>query len=445
MPITSKAILDAQPGDLLRDDQVPGLHLRVFAGRKAFYLYFRTKEGRERRPKVGDYGVLTLDQARRAARDMLTVVALGRDPMAERRTARDAPTMDDLCTDYISKYAVGKKVRSMLEDKRQIDNHIKPRLGTRKVHSIKLADIDALHRSLKDTPYQANRVLALLSCMFNLAEKWEWRAPHTNPCRHVDRYTERKRKRYMLAGEAPKIAALLASQEADRPQAVAFIYILILSGARPEEISRARPEWIEPRGAGGVLKLPDSKTGDRPVYLPPQVMALISRLPPSRGTLLGIKSPKALWTWVRKASGIPDLRMYDLRHTFASAALKAGYSLDQIGELLGHANTQTTKRYAHLVDDAAQMAVAGTATLLEQMMSLPTVEHVGPEVEGGDAHDEPTELAGSQLQKELGVLNTERVDGRSRQDEHDERDHHKDRQDSPGDAAHGGFFAQRLL
>ena len=113
----------------------------------------------------------------------------------------------------------------------------------------------------------------------------------------------------------------------------------------------------------------DTKTGSRPVYLPPQVMSLLAQLPTPNGTLTGLKSPKHLWDCIREEAGCPDLRLYDLRHTFASAALRAGYSLEQIGELLGHKNTQTTKRYTHLQDEAAQEAVASTALMLEGMMA----------------------------------------------------------------------------
>jgi integrase len=167
--------------------------------------------------------------------------------------------------------------------------------------------------------------------------------------------------------EAPKIGALLSSWEARRPESVAFIYLLVLSGARPEEIARARPEWVRSLPIGGRLDLPDSKTGAKPVYLPPQVMDLLARLPKG-DTLTGIRSPKALWEIIRVEAGCPDLRLYDLRHTFASAALQAGYTLEQIGELLGHKNTQTTKRYAHLIDGHAQRAAADTANVLEGMM-----------------------------------------------------------------------------
>jgi integrase len=122
----------------------------------------------------------------------------------------------------------------------------------------------------------------------------------------------------------------------------------------------------------GVLRLPDSKTGARPVYLPPAAMRLVDALPPMRdGTLLGIKSPKALWADVRREANVPTLRMYDLRHTFASTLLEAGYTLAQIGELLGHASEQTTKRYTHLLEGKAHEAATAAATILEQRMALP--------------------------------------------------------------------------
>jgi len=146
---------------------------------------------------------------------------------------------------------------------------------------------------------------------------------------------------------------------------VAFIYLLILSGARKGEIAAARPEWLD----GDVLRLPDSKTGEKPVYLPPAAMAVIARLPRTRsGTLTGILDPKKFWEGIRTRAGCPDLRMHDLRHTFASAAISAGLTLAQIGELLGHSSTQTTQRYAHLIEEAAHTAAAQTADVMVARM-----------------------------------------------------------------------------
>lgn len=366
--LTNNTIAMALPGDTLLDDNCPGLHLRCFPKRKSFYLRFRTKTGQQRRPKIGDYPVIGIDQARQIAKNLIVSAMLGNDPMLERQAARGAPTVADLTERYLREYAAKKKPRSYAEDSRQIAAYIAPKLGKMRVQAVEYEDISSVHQDLKSTPYQANRVLALLSTMFTLAEKWRLRPPHSNPCRHVNRYTERKRQRYMQSDEGPKIEAWLASQKVAYPQFVAFVYLLMFSGARPEEIARARREWVKPLNIGGVLELPDSKTGARPVYLPPQVMELIACLPQNYDTLTGIQSPKRFWYRLRREVGCRDLRLYDLRHTFASAALKAGYSLDQIGELLGHRNTQTTKRYAHLISESAQQATAATAGILEQMM-----------------------------------------------------------------------------
>jgi len=362
-------INQAIPPCTIYDEQVRGLHIRITKTSKTFYLYYRTRERRARRPKLGDFGTLTIKQARSIASEMMARVAAGYDPVADWRAAQRAPTIEGICDRYLNDYALLKKPRSYDEDKRLIEKIIKPKLGRHKTHALTHQDVEDLHKSLKDTPTQANRVVACLSRMMSLAEKWELRSAGTNPCKHVARFKENRRVRYMTPDEAARITEVLKKYEATRPEAVAFLHLVALSGARPDEISRAKREWIERAGDAGVLRLPDAKTGARPVYLPPQAMRLIDQLPEtSTGRLFHIKSPAALWKLVRVEAGVPDLRLYDLRHTFASIALQAGFSLDQIGELLGHRSTQTTKRYAHLVEGKAHEAAAKTAALLEQMM-----------------------------------------------------------------------------
>lgn len=372
MTLTAKSIQEATPGAILRDDTVRGLELRVYPnGRRVFYLYFRTKTGIPRRPRIEDFGAITLDQARKIARDMLADVARGMDPVYERQLDRNAARVSDLCDKYLQYVECDKKGRkkpkSVMEDRRMIERYIRPKFGARAVKDIVGGDIEKLHRALANTPYQANRVLALLSRMFNLAAKWAMRVDD-NPCKHVLRFDETARTRYLQPDEAARVAAALNARESNQPEAVAFVYLLILSGARPEELSRARWEWLERAGDAGVLRLPDSKTGARPVYLPAQVMRVIDRLPRRAETILRIKSPTRLWNSVRVEANVPDVRLYDLRHTFASAALEAGFTLDQIGELLGHRSTQTTKRYAHLMEGKAHEAAAGAAAILEQRM-----------------------------------------------------------------------------
>ena len=172
MSLNNRAIQAAPVGALLRDTVIPGLHLRVFPNKKSFYLYYRTKEGRERRPKLGDYGIISIDQARKQARELLARVAEGRDPSAELDRTKAAPTIADLAQRYLNQHAdKKKKQRSRKEDERQIKKYLLPRIGTRKVHETQHEDIEKIHALMQDTPYQANRLLALTSKMFTLAEK----------------------------------------------------------------------------------------------------------------------------------------------------------------------------------------------------------------------------------------------------------------------------------
>jgi integrase len=360
--VTIKA---AKPGATIWDDDVKGLHLRAFDGRKSFYLYFRTKAGKERKPKLGDYGILTLADARRMARDMLRMVAEGKDPLIEREKEKQAPTMLELWERYERDHLPTKKPSSARNDKGLWRLYLAPKLAEKKVSDIGSNDVYSIHRALADKPHTANRVVALASKMLSLAEVWQYRPVNSNPCGVVARNPEAKRKRYMKGEEPARIAEELQKRAADNPDSVAFIYLLILSGARKSEIAAARWDWLK----GNVLELPDSKTGEKSVYLPPQAMEVIDRLRGrKRATICGIADPKKFWGQVRTAAGCPDLRMHDLRHSFASAAIKAGLTLAQIGELLGHSSTQTTKRYAHLMEEVAQAGVTATADVIERMM-----------------------------------------------------------------------------
>jgi len=365
MDLSSASLVSASPGAILRDKTVPGLHARVTATGKKFYLYFRTRGGVERRPKLGDFPVMTLAQARQIAKDMLLEVAKGNDPMAVRAAARVAPTVAELIDRYERDYAPRRK--SGPAAVKLLRKHL-AKLAGEKVVDVTHADMDGLHAALKKSPVLANRVIAYASKLFSLAERWEFRPKGTNPCHGVERFPEKKRKRYMSVDEARAVAAALTDESSRNPASVAFIMLLILTGARKGEIAAARWEWLD----GNVMRLPDSvtKTPDRDVYLPPSAMAVLARLPRTTGTITGLLDPKKVWEKVRVAAGCPDLRMHDLRHSFASAAVSAGLSLTQIGELLGHSSTQTTKRYAHLVEDAAKAAAALTAETIQARLGV---------------------------------------------------------------------------
>jgi integrase len=358
MSMTTAAIVAASDTAILRDKIVTGLHTRG----KKFFLYFRTKDGKERRPKLGTYPVMSVAQARDVAKGLLLEVAKGCDPMAARMEFRAAPTLADVLArfdvEHLSRRKSGAEVLRMLTACLPAD------LLASKATTITHDDIYRLHQSKKKAPYAANRLVANLSVLFAKCERWGFRPKGSNPCEGVERFAEKKRKRYMSVVEARAIAERLDARAKSDPASVAFAYLLILTGARRGEVAAARWEWMD----GSTLQLPDSKTGAKPVFLPPAAMAILAELPRTSGTITGIKSPRKMWEAVRKEAGCPDLRLHDLRHSFASAALGAGYTLAQIGQLLGHSSTQTTQRYAHLMDSTAQAAVAHTADVITERM-----------------------------------------------------------------------------
>lgn len=352
--LNERSIKAAQPGATLWDCNVKGLHLRAFPERKSFYLFYRSKAGQQRKPKIGDYGTITLSQARKVAQEMMAEVAAGRDPVLQRKQAKEEPTVADLWQAFWDRKARHNK--SADGQKWYWEKRIEPKFGKLRLSEVTFPKVADHIESMSATPTNANRTLALMGSMFSFAHRpLEW--VEKNPCRGVQRFKEVKRRRYMVGDEAAKIAEILDREAKENPASVAFLYLLILTGARKGEIAGAKWEWLR----GNVLHLPDSKTGEKQVYLPPQALDVLAALPRTSGTITGIVSPNKLWMRIRAEAGCPDLRMHDLRHSFASAALGAGLSLSQIGELLGHKSTQTTKRYAHLVEEAATAAATMAA------------------------------------------------------------------------------------
>lgn len=375
--LTLEAIKTSLPGDVLYDDTVRGLHLRVGARRRTYYLYFRTKAGLERRPRIEDHGVITLNQARDIAREMLGSVAAGRDPVAERAAAKAGATVDAFFSAYWEKnwQALG----SGREIKRRYIKYAAPKVGTKRVRDVTEDDVQAIHTGLKATPYQANRVVDDLATLFDYAErpKVAERAPGTNPCGYVERYTELKRKVFAKPEDIAKVGPALIRWAEERPAEVAFIYIMIFSGARPSEVERFAWPQLERVGEAGVIRM-HGKTTDvtgeqRDVFLPPQAMRVIDRLPrTATGPIVGVSKAVAakFWRRIRKETGVrPDLWMRDWRRTFGVTGLSKGVSAGAVGELLGHASAQTTKIYTDLFEDAAHAAAGDTAAALEKMLT----------------------------------------------------------------------------
>ncbi len=350
------------------DSEVSGFGLRVKpSGRRSFCIQYRTAKGRtSKRFTIGPYGTYTVEKARERARHLLQAVREGRDPAHEREADARAPTVAELATRYLEEHARPTKKPSSIEaDERNLNKHALPALRQRPVAEVTRADIMRLRHQMRDAPGACNRTLALLSKMFNLAELWGLRPDGSNPCRHVERYPGKKLERFLANEELKRLADALA--EAERTQsisrpAIAAIRLLLFTGCRVGEILGL--QWDDVDEAGQCLRLPDSKTGAKIVYLNAPALEVLSRIETKEsnpyvftgggdGSLGNLQRP---WVSIRKAAGLDDVRIHDLRHSFASVGVAGGLSLPIIGKLLGHSQPVTTARYAHLADDPLRQA-----------------------------------------------------------------------------------------
>lgn len=362
------------------DSQLAGFGVKVMPSRRKTYVFkCRTAGGRAgvgREPVIGVDGSITPEQARKVAQGWAAKVALGQDPAADRQTARAAERMADLFARYLLDHAaLHKKPSSVLNDRAMIETTLRPAFGTTRVKDMARSDIAKWHSKLSRTPYAANRALALLSKALNLAELWGLREPGSNPCRQIKKFKEERRERFLSAAEFRRLVETLGRAAAGAlggdppavmsPLAVGAIRLLILTGARKSEILGLHWDWVD--FDKGLAVLPDSKTGRRRLFLPPEALDVLRGIPRLADNpnviasarpghcLVNLKRP---WEIIRQEAGLPEVRLHDLRHSFASVAASAGMSLPQIGALPGHNSPQTTARYAHLADSVQHQAAA---------------------------------------------------------------------------------------
>jgi integrase len=371
--ITKRNVDATHPRDTdayIWDDELSGFGLKVTpAGRKVYLIQYRLggRKGRTRRVTLGIHGRLTPDQARTDANRLLGEVAAGRDPAAQRDTGKADKTLGAVLHQFMREHTEAKLKASTIEEYRRLVRlYIKPQLQRRIIGEIKRTDVARVHHDLRDKPYQANRVLALLSGLFNWAEKHGLRPDGSSPCRHVQKYRERKRERFLSHAELAQLGDALRQAEQDQscsPWTIAAIRLLVLTGARRNEILTLR--WEQVNLEHGSLLLPDSKTGKKAIHLnPPATVVLekIQRLEGNPYVICGERAGRHLvnlekpWRRLRKAANLAGVRLHDLRHSFASVAAMGGMSLPVIGAMLGHTKSTTTARYAHLADDPVKAA-----------------------------------------------------------------------------------------
>jgi integrase len=357
------ASADAKSACFIWDHEVRGLGVRIYpSGRKTFVCDYRTAAQR-RRMTLGDYGTLTLDQARAKARKALAHVD-ERDPMAERERIRKGETFADLCREYMERHAKVRK-RSWKDDARRINQHFRA-FSARKVASFDYEAVSQLFRKIgkENGQIEANRTLSLLSKMFALAQRWGmFPADKPNPARGHDRYREIARDRWITPAELPRLAEAIDHEPNEAARAGLWLYLL--TGARKTELLAAR--WQDVDTARRVLRLPATKAG-RPHEIPlsEPALAILHRIPRHDDNpfiLIGKRPGRHLvnigkpWQRVRKAAGVADVRLHDLRRTVGSWLAQSGNSLNLIGKVLNHSSVTTTAVYARMAQDQEREAL----------------------------------------------------------------------------------------
>lgn len=388
----TKRVIDAAEARgetyFLWDGELRGLGLRVApAGTKSFVLQCRTTFGRSCRLTLGRYGVLTLDQARDLAREKLVAVALGEDPGQARKAQRAAPTLAELLDRYLDEHArVHNAERTVETAESLIRNHIKPQLGSRKVHEIAATDVARLHRSLASTPRTANYCVAILGKAFALAELWRLLPAGANPVAKIKKFEETARERFLTMAELHRLGAALNEAETEglawrirpdakvkhvaktlrrtfvRPDVVDILRLLLLTGARLGEILAL--EWRHVDESEATFALPNRKGGARRRHpANAGAMAIIARRPRVAGSPwvfpraadperhISKEVVENAWQRVRHAAGLDDVHIHDLRHTVGTMASQSGANAFIIRDLLRHKTISMTSVYVNWAED----------------------------------------------------------------------------------------------
>ena len=359
------------------DTNLAGFGVRVKpSGAKSYVLQYRIRStGRSRRKTIAQHGpLMSFNQAKAIATGMLADVMRGGDPVGEAQSVRYAHSMNDLAQQYLDLHAIPKKrPKSVANDCSMLDRLILPRLGNQKANEVNHRAVQAFHNSLKDTPYQANRALSLLSKMFELAIKWGIRSD--NPAKGVGKFHEEKRYRWLSVEELGRLSTALDLHP--NQKAANAIRLQLLTGARIGEVLTAR--WKDFDLGRGVWVKPSHHTKQkRTEHLPlsKAAVSLMSNMKdvditgssfafPGRSPERPLVDLKRFWRSVVAEAKIEDYRIHDNRHTHASQLVSSGMSLAIVGRLLGHTNPLTTQRYAHLADDPLREAAEIMAAKME--------------------------------------------------------------------------------
>ena len=384
----TKRTVDALEADgkdaIFWDRELAGFGVRVHAtGRKTWVVQSRGPGG-PKRVTLGRHGELAVDEARKQAALVIDRIKRGEDFSA---AAPEAETTVAGLAERFMRTHVEKHLKpaSVAAYRTALDKHILPAMGGTALTEIGGAEVTELHHGLRDTPVLANQAVHLLSRMYTLAEAWELVPPGRNPCLAVRRYRTQARERFLTPEEYRRLGRALRQAEAEGgvwPPAVAAIRLLALTGCRRGEILNLR--WDDVDRTAGDLRLRDAKAGPRMVPLTKPALRILDAIPRSvenPWVIAGQRPGKRLtglhhyWQPVRERAGLHDVRIHDLRHSYASRALALGESLYTIGKLLGHTSVATSVRYAHLMREAEREAAVRVGGSIGAHVANGRVEH----------------------------------------------------------------------
>ena len=343
----------------IRDRDLKGLGVRVLpSGAKRYFVHSQHR-GRRVWKIVGQVGSIGADEARARAKTLLAAIREGRNEKAAAPSERAFETVAD---EVFRRYARNWKPSTLKVNRGYYRNQILPWFGGRPIGDITAHDVRRWFASLHNTPVAADRSAPVLSVIMRQAEVYGYRPEGTNPCTGIKRYRRQGRERFLSVAEIRRLGEVLTRHESDHPQAVAIIRLLLLTGCRKGEIVTLKWRFYRE----GKLFLPDSKTGPRTVWLSSAARAILDGLPrtavwvfpsPRTDGHLSAASVGDVWRRVRAQAALSDVRLHDLRHTYASMALAQGETVLTIGRLLGHRDPETTLKYIHLADSAVREAV----------------------------------------------------------------------------------------
>jgi integrase len=364
----------------LYDTIIPGFVLEVRAsGSKTYFLRYRDTHGKQRQYRIGDSKSISFEQARQAVQTVRARVTLGEDPAVERATLREVPSLEDFAQNRYLPYIKGYK-RAWRTDESFLRNHVLPRFGKKHLDELTRQDVIEFHhgqRAAGYAPATANRFVILLRYMFNLAKKWGIPGSEKNPASGIPLFEENnKRERYVTAEETQRLAE--AIRDSDNSQMQHIVPLLLLTGCRKRELLDS--QWNHFDLPRRLWRIPISKSGKaRHVPLSDGVLQLLAQVPRFPGCPFVVPNPKTRkpyvsvfysWHTARTRAGMPELRMHDLRHSFASFLINAGRSLYEVQNILGHTQLKTTQRYAHLSQntllEAADAAVGAAGLAFAQ-------------------------------------------------------------------------------